>query len=349
MTPWHHFPLVLILLPFSAVYALVAALRNRFYDLGILPSFAVSAKVVSVGNLTVGGTGKTPLVEALARFFLEQGHQVAVVSRGYGRAGKNTLTVSDGTSVLEDPSETGDEPLLLARHLPGVPVVVGADRVAAARKAVESFGSTLILLDDGFQHRRLKRDLDVVTLRRGSPFGNGLVLPAGPLREGKRALERADVIVLTGAKGSCGPGIGNSLEKSDPGRIVEAAYEPVGWRRYPGEKDFPPDFFRGKTVFAFSGIGNPASFERTLEGLGVKSAGHRVFPDHHRYAASEWTWIRRRAESLGAVAVVTTEKDAARSRLFWEGAVPLYFLIIRLEIAGGEKIMNRVFGGMKIS
>jgi tetraacyldisaccharide 4'-kinase len=349
MTPWRYFPLVLLLLPFSAVYALVTALRNFLYDRGILPSFPVPAKVVSVGNLTVGGTGKTPFVEALARFFSEQGHRVAVVSRGYGRRGKKILTVSDGKSFLEDPALTGDEPLLLARHLPGVPVLVGADRVATARKAVESFGSTLILLDDGFQHRRLKRDMDVVTLRRGDPFGNGLVLPAGPLRERRKGLERADVIVLTGVKGSGGLKSGIPFEKSNPDRIVEATYEPMGWRRFSEERHLPRGFLRGKSVFAFSGIGNPASFEATLIGLGVKSAGHRSFPDHHRYTASDWSRIRRRAESLGAEAVVTTEKDAARSRLSWEAAIPLYILIIRLEIAGGKEIMNRVFDRMKIS
>jgi len=348
MTPWIHFPLVLLLLPFSAMYMLVTALRNRLYDLGILPSFGVSAKVVSVGNITVGGTGKTPLVETLARFFSEQGHRVAVVSRGYGRRGKKVLTVSDGNSILEDPQTTGDEPLLLARHLPEVPVLVGADRVAAAQMAVDSFGSTLILLDDGFQHRRLTRDLDVVALRSGNPFGNGLVLPAGPLRERKRNLARADVIVMTGVAGSGGPGAGIPLEKFDPGKIVEAIYEPVGWRRYSQGKILPPEHLRGKSVLAFSGIGNPASFDAMLASLGVKSAGHRVFPDHHRYTDTEWKRILGRAESLGVVAVVTTEKDAARSRLSWEGAVPLYFLVIRLEVTGGRETMNRAFNRVKI-
>jgi tetraacyldisaccharide 4'-kinase len=352
MNLWWKFPLVLLLIPFSAVYALAAALRNRLYDLGLLRSYPAGAKVVSVGNLTVGGTGKTPLVEALARFYSDMGHRVAVVSRGYGRSGKKTLVVSDGKTVLEDSSVTGDEPLMLARRLSGVPVLVGPDRVAASRKAVESFGSTLILLDDGFQHRRIKRDMDVVVMRSGHPFGNGFVLPAGPLREPKKSLARADVIVLTGAEhgrvsgSGLRSGSGKFLEEFESGGrpVLPADYKPVGWRRYRDEESFRPGFFRGKTVFAFSGIGNPASFEATLAGLGVKLADHRVFRDHHPYTPGEWSGIHRRAEALGAVAVVTTEKDAARSGLSWESSVPLYYLIIRLEIAGGRETMNRVFG-----
>jgi tetraacyldisaccharide 4'-kinase len=354
MNLWWRVPLVLLLIPFSAVYAAAAALRNRLYDLGLLRSFAAAAKVVSVGNLTVGGTGKTPLVETLARFYSDQGFRVAVVSRGYGRSGKKTLVVSDGKTAAGDPSETGDEPLMLARRLAGVPVIVGRDRVAAAREAVRSFGSDLILLDDGFQHRRIKRDMDVVVMRSGDPFGNGFVLPAGPLRETKKGLDRADAIVLTGARGQ-GPRYGSGSRKifeafESSGRpVLRAEVEPAGWRRFREKRDFEPGFFRGKTVFAFSGIGNPASFETTLAGLGVKLAGHRVFRDHHPYTPEEWKGIHRRAEALGAVAVVTTEKDAARSGLSWDESVPLYYLIIRLEVEGGREAMNRVFGRVKKS
>jgi tetraacyldisaccharide 4'-kinase len=192
--------------------------------------------------------------------------------------------------------------------------------------------------------------MDVITLRRDHPFGNGFVLPAGPLREPKSGLGRADVIVLTGADrgGAAGSvsGSGKFFEKFEAGGrpVLRADYLPVGWRWYGHEGDLRPGFFRGKTVFAFSGIGNPDSFESTLRDLDVNLAGHRAFRDHHPYTPEEWNGIHRRAEALGAVAVVTTEKDAARSGLAWQASVPLYYLIIRLEIAGGSETMNRVFG-----
>jgi tetraacyldisaccharide 4'-kinase len=342
MTPWKHPLLVRLLSPFSVLYRLVTSLRNCLYDRGLLASFRVPARIISVGNITVGGTGKTPLVETLARFFAGQGQRVAVVSRGYGRKGKNTVVVSDGNTVLSDPDITGDEPLLLARHLKGIPVLVGTDRVAASREAVRLFGSTLIVLDDGFQHRRLKRDLDVVTLRRGDPFGNGLLLPAGPLRESLKGLRRADVIVLTGIEGSPESADRRWICDLKPGKVVEANYRPGSWNRFSEDKSFPLETFGGKTVFAFSGIGNPESFEKSLQATGVNTAGHRVFRDHHRYTAGEWRQIGESAEALGAVAVVTTEKDAVRSRLSWEASIPLYYLTVEISIAGGNELLRRL-------
>jgi tetraacyldisaccharide 4'-kinase len=265
-----------------------------------------------------------------------------VVSRGYGRKGKEIRVVSDGNTILPDPELTGDEPLLLARHLKGVPVLVGADRVAASREAVRLFKSTVILLDDGFQHRRLKRNLDVVALRRGDPFGNGLPLPAGPLRESVKGLKRADVIVLTGTGGSPESAELRRIHNLRPGKVIEAHFSPRGWKRFSDDRNFPLEMFGGKTVYAFSGIGNPESFEKSLKEAGVKIAGHRIYRDHHRYTAAEWRRVAERGEALGAVAIVTTEKDAVRSRLPWEAAVPLFYMTIEIEIAGGDEILRRL-------
>jgi tetraacyldisaccharide 4'-kinase len=342
MFAWNNPLLVCLLSPFSFLYRLATDSRNWLYDRGLFASFRVPAKVVSVGNITVGGTGKTPLVVTLARFYAGQGQRVAVVSRGYGRKGKDTRVVSDGNKVLSDPDVTGDEPLLLARHLIGVPILVGADRVAASREAVRLFKSTLILLDDGFQHRRLKRDLDVVTLRREDPFGNGFLLPAGPLRESPKSLKRADVAVLTGADGSPDSTDRRRIQQLKPGKIIEAYFRTRNWKRFSDDESFPTKTFDGKTVFAFSGIGNPKSFEKSLKGTGVKIAGHRVFRDHHRFTAGEWRQIGENAEALGAVAVVTTEKDAVRSRLLWEASVPLYYLTVEIEVAGGNELLRRL-------
>jgi len=337
MNPWD-FPAlsVLLLRPFSLVYGGIMKTRNLAYDRGWLPSFSVPAAVVSVGNLTVGGTGKTPLVETLARFFLGEGYRPAVVSRGYGRIGKADVAVSDGTTVMVDALLGGDEPVLLALRLPGVPVLVGVDRVAVARRAVRDFGCDLILLDDGFQHRRLRRDVDVVTLRRNEPYGNGRILPAGPLREPKEGLKRADAAVLTGT--------GSVLPDFPCPVLLEAEYLAVHWTEHPSGAKHAPESLGHRFVFAFSGIGNPRSFERTLEGLDAKLVGHRVFPDHHRYTTEDLRQVAQLAASHGAVAVVTTEKDAMRIGGSWSGAVPLYDLAIRLEIKGGTQKLKSVFG-----
>jgi tetraacyldisaccharide 4'-kinase len=311
-------------------------MRNALYDRGWLQSFSVPAAVVSVGNLTVGGTGKTPLVEALALFFSEEGFRPAVVSRGYGRKAGKGVVVSDGKRILCDAEKTGDEPLLLARRLPGIPVLVDADRVAGAAKAARDFGCDLILLDDGFQHRRLRRDADVVVLRRRNPYGNGLVLPAGPLREPKRGLNRAQVLVLTGD--------GPEAPDIPPLAALSANPRPVHWVEYPSGREHPLDALRHRFVFAFSGIGNPESFARTLAELGVMLVGpHRAFRDHHRYSPGDVKRVAGLADSHGAVAVVTTEKDAVRLAGPWPGRVPLYYLRIRMEIDGGKTRLREAF------
>lgn len=336
MNPWD-FPAlsVLLLRPFSFLYGSVVKARNLAYDRGWLPSFSVPAVVVSVGNLTVGGTGKTPLVETLARFFLAEGWKPAVVSRGYGRVGKADVAVSDGSMIMADSLIGGDEPVLLALRLPGVPVLVGVDRVRVSRRAVRDFGCDLILLDDGFQHRRLRRDVDVVTLRRNEPYGNGRILPAGPLREPKAGLRRGHVAVLTGT----GP-----VPQDTPCPVMlEAEYRALHWTEHPSRVKHPPESLGHRFVFAFSGIGNPRSFERTLEGLEAKLVGHRVFPDHHRYTTEDLRQVGQLAASHGAVAVVTTEKDAMRIGGSWSGDVPLYELSIRLEIKGGQEKLKSVF------
>jgi tetraacyldisaccharide 4'-kinase len=337
---WNRPLIVLALSPFSRLYALAMTVRNRLYDRNVLRSFDIPAAVVSVGNLTVGGTGKTSLVETLADFFQDEGFRPAVVSRGYGRKGKGVVIVSDGKKVLSDPDRTGDEPLLLARHLKGVPVLVGSDRVKAARRAVRSFGSDLILLDDGFQHRRLKRNADVVTLNRNAPFGNGRVLPAGPLREPCGGLRRAHAVVLTGR----GEETDVSKKMSPNSYLLHAFYRPVEWVRFSDGRTYPLPHLLQRFVFVFSGIGNPSSFEATLDEIGLKRVDHRVFRDHHRYTADDLKRISECAEAHGAMSIVTTEKDAVRIPHQWRGKLSLYYLRIKIEIKGGRNPLRKVFG-----
>jgi tetraacyldisaccharide 4'-kinase len=343
MIQWNHPTVVILLQPFSLLYGLVMSVRNALYDRNILRSFKIPATVVSVGNITVGGTGKTPLVELLARFFLDEGFRPAVVSRGYGRTGKRIVVVSDGKKVLSNPDRTGDEPLMLGRHLEGIPILVGADRVKAATKAVRTFESDLILLDDGFQHRRLKRDVDVVALKRSHPFGNEKVLPAGPLREPRKGLGRAQVVVLTGRKSSDERDAGFRGDISEKSNVLEAVYRPIEWVQLSNGQMHPLSFLQHRFVFVFSGIGNPGSFETTLEEMDLKMVGHWIFRDHYRYASDDLKRIADRAESHGAVSVVTTEKDAVRITDQWKGKLPLYYLRIKMEIEGGGKKLQKVF------
>lgn len=287
----------------AVIYDAVARLRNRLYDFGWFAGHAVPARVISVGNLTAGGTGKTPVVIALARAAISAGHQPAVLLRGYRKDG----------------AADSDEARLLERALPGTPIVVGPDRVRSARIAI-AHGADLLLLDDGFQHRRLARDVDVVLLDARDPFGGGWQLPRGFRREPVSGLSRAHVVVLTRV---------DRLPVRDADG-VRRAEEVVARRTRAGtpilrerhravrlvDRDFAPiadvDSLRGRRTFAFSGIGDPSSLAETLVALGANVVGCESFPDHHEFTDSDLERLGARAGELAAEVTVTTEKDLAR-------------------------------------
>lgn len=280
--------------------------RNRWYDRAGR-RIRVDAPVISVGNLTVGGTGKTPLVAYLGEELARRGRVPGIVSRGYGgRAGKGPVDVSRGEGPLVDADVSGDEPALLARRLPGARIVVGSDRVAAARRALE-LGATALVLDDGFQHRRLARDLDLVLLDASNPFGSYLMLPAGRLREPIEGLARADVAIVTRAhRGDRFPIIERVVRNHNPDApILTAGHRGLGFVRGSEPVDAP------RRAVAFCAIGNPRRFRIDLEALGVEIVEFRAFRDHHRFREREWSALRARAAETGA-ALVTTEKDRAR-------------------------------------
>lgn len=287
----------------SVPYAVAVAARNAAYDAGLLSAAAAPVPVVAVGNLTLGGTGKTPLVAWAVRTLLRHGRTPAIVSRGYGSR----------------PGERGDEAAELAILLPGVAHVADADRRAAARGAAAG-GVDVVVLDDGFQHRRLARDLDIVAVDVTDPFGCGHVFPRGLLREPLAGLGRADAVVLTRAS-TVPPArrdeIRASLESAcrggRPRTWAEADHLPVSLRRFGGASE-PLEWLRGRRVFAFAGIGNPAAFRTTLAATGCELAGFRWFADHHAYAADDLDAIAGEAAALGAVAVVTTLKDLVKVR-----------------------------------
>lgn len=291
----------------AAAYAAVLRARDRRYR-GPGTVRRAALPVISVGNLTVGGTGKTPIVAWLARRLGERGARVAVVSRGYGgRAGRGPLVVSHGAGPACGADLCGDEPWLLARALPGVPVVVGADRHAAAGAAAR-LGAGSVLLDDGFQHRRLARDLDVVLLNGADPFGNGRLLPAGPLREPLEALGRAGVLLLTRtAADERRPALRETLGRHNPhAPILAADHHITAWVDWRGAEAAPP-----ARAVAFCGIGDPLRFRRDLSASGVEIVAFQADRDHHRYSAAALARLALLAERHDCV-LLTTEKDLAR-------------------------------------
>lgn len=330
--------------------------RNFLYDRKILAAQRAGVPVISIGNITTGGTGKTPFTVMLARMLSRAGRRVAVVSRGYRRErpSKEPLLVSDGKEIRCDVGSAGDEPYLIARSLLNaeggrVMVVVCADRRAAADMA-ESLGAEVVILDDGFQHRRLHRDLDIVLLDAEKPLDNSQLLPAGRLREGPRSLKRADVLVLTRSDGvNIDDRFRNSLSPAVP--VYQAHHRPLplasidDWRS--GTRESAPTAIRGK-VLLFSGIARPESFEAIARQADLAVAGHLRFPDHHWYGKADLERIEAAGNSFEAV--VTTEKDAVRLPEGWRLGARLLVLGIEMELmpsgAGRqleEMINNKVF------
>jgi tetraacyldisaccharide 4'-kinase len=329
----------------SLVYGGLLRLRSGMYRKGVLRSRRLSCRVVSVGNITAGGTGKTPMTIFLARAFLRSGCRVAVLSRGYGGNSQRTGgIVSDGTGLLMRPDAAGDEPFMMAEALPGVPVLVGGDRYRSGITALERFHPDVMVLDDGFQHLKLKRDLDLVLLDGRRPLGNGHVLPRGPLRERPSALGRADAFVLTRCDLSspAGDAASDFLPPGVP--VFRSAHVPRIGRIIRAGKPEAPDLRRNavlsgnllkeRPVFAFSGIADNGEFLKTIQGYGARLAGHCGFSDHHRYSAADLNRIMRAVRTAGAEWVVTTEKDFVRlpDKMAW----PVDLAVIRIEISFGE-------------
>jgi tetraacyldisaccharide 4'-kinase len=319
--------------------------RDWLYACGVLKSHRLGCPVVSVGNLTVGGTGKTPAVELAVRTLIELGHRPAVVSRGYGRRTHGIQIVADAASIRLDAEEGGDEPFLLARRLPGVPVVVGSHRYEAGRHAIARFGVTAIVLDDGFQHRTLAKDVEIVMARARAPWGNGRLLPGGPLREPLSALARAALIVVTGARGPDDVAeVADAARRHAPGTPVLAArHVPTECWEVGSMKEHPLGSLLGKRLFAFAGIGSPDGFRKTLEETGVSEAGFARFADHHWYTREELRDLDAAAAARGADGLVTTEKDWVRLRRLPVTKRPIYALGVRLVLLSGEAEWRAAF------
>ena len=327
------------LLPFSWLYALVVVIRNLFFDWKIFRTERVDAPVISVGNLVAGGTGKTPFVELIAGLLHHKNIRTAVVSRGYKRRSKGLVEVADGSALKANVGEAGDEAFQLAIKLPGISVVVDDQRVRGARHAVQELHAEAIILDDGFQHRALHRDLDIVLIDNTRSLFTTAMIPAGERRETLSSLKRADAVVLTRVK---------------PGTDVSLTEQSV--RRYSGAKVFSSSvavraFRRAKTKFsldlasvlgkhavAFCAIARPENFAESLGEIGIRVDGMISFGDHHWYTEADLQRVKQEHEKFKSDYIVTTEKDVVRlsSFEFFETS-PLFYLEIGIEMNGSEE------------
>ncbi|MEO7970096.1 MAG: tetraacyldisaccharide 4'-kinase [bacterium] len=331
----------LILPPFSALYSLATRLRLAAYRRHLLSVSKLDAVVISVGNITTGGTGKTPLVEWISRVLANEGKRVCVLTRGYRRQNPNAqVVVSNGHKILAEVAAAGDEPLLLARNLLGFAAVVcNSNRSEAGRWAINNLQAEVFVLDDGFQHLQLARDLNIVTVDATNPWGGGM-LPVGQLREPLSSLARADCFVLTRTDEEPDqPAIIAELQKKvDSKPIFRSRMLTTGLRRLGGETLDQVSSIQ-KPVAAFCGVGNPESFFNHLRREGFELTVARAFPDHYNYQQIDVDRIVAEANGKGAAGILTTAKDAVKlSSLHF--AVPCYVLEIRISIEDEAQLIQ---------
>jgi len=332
----------IVLPPLSLLYGAVTRTRLSLYRRGTFHTTKLDRPVISIGNITTGGTGKTPLVEYVARTLAAQGKKVCILTRGYGRKDPHVqVIVSDGYGVLASPSDAGDEPYLLATKLTGLAAVISsADRIAAGREAIKDFGSDCFVLDDGFQHLRLARDLNIVTIDAMNPWGGGRLLPHGRLRESVEGMGRADCVVLTRCDQveSVASLREEIVQLINDRPIFESRMRMV---RVMPLKNGGETITAPARVGAFCAVGNPASFFASLRRAGYEIAVEKSFADHHVYSQEEIETLINAARETGASALITTAKDAVKLRGL-AFSLPCYLVEIEMAIDDAERFTSLV-------
>ncbi len=341
--------MIFILYLISLIYKGLVNLRLLGYQLGFSGKERLNCFVISLGNITVGGTGKTPTAQRLAKEIRDMGYRVVILNRGYrakfyGEVG----IVSDGKNLNMDATEAGDEAYMLAKHLPNVPVLIGARRAVTGQYAIENFGAQVVILDDGYQHWQVIRDLDILLIDAVSVFGNGHLLPRGTLRESISHISRASVCLLTKvdqAQEGSRDLIRQTVRKyNSSALLVESIHEPrcliplAEWSTDLAGEGISVETINGRKVMAVSAIGNPASFERTLRDLGAEIVSSLRYPDHHDYTVPEMEDILRQADSFAAEMIIVTEKDAVKipdevAKENWR--IPIYVISVEVKFQSG--------------
>ncbi|MEN6622385.1 MAG: tetraacyldisaccharide 4'-kinase [Smithella sp.] len=338
---WHedgtsglYIPARAILYVASFIYRLIISLRNWFYNYNFFKEIRLPCPVISVGNITVGGTGKTPCVIWLARMLQEQGFKPAILSRGYGGTSKKPANViSNGRNIVSSSLESGDEPYLIALSLKSIPVITGPKRILTGKTAIDELGANILICDDAFQHRQIFRNINLVLLDCKKPLGNGHLLPRGELREPVSALKRADVIILTRAGEVNKPNLiiqKITDEKNIP--VFTSSHKPVNIILGDYSRQLPLSELKNKKVCAFAGIARPESFKKVIEEAGAQIVSFENFSDHHNYNYVELNHIYNNYLKTKADLLITTEKDAMRLHEFQEFLNKIYILQIEMEI-----------------
>ncbi|MEN7973294.1 MAG: tetraacyldisaccharide 4'-kinase [Verrucomicrobiota bacterium] len=339
----------------SMIFAVVVQVRLWLYKHRIIRPNTLGCQVISVGNLTVGGTGKTPVVEVFARNLQQQGRKVAILSRGYkskelpflqkmtqrittGKIETPPRVVSDGKRLLLDSWTAGDEPYMLASNLPEVAVVVDKDRVKAGKYAIKELGCDTLILDDGFQYLTLGHRLDIALVDRTNPFGGGYLLPRGLLREPMRNIKRAGFIFITKCAEGGAPELKEQLRRLNPhAEISECRHAAKYLKDVFGETTYDLDKLKGMKIAAVSAIAVPESFENALRAFGAEIVYARRFSDHHRFSQQEIINTINRSIKRGADAILTTEKDAVRFPFVDRRDIPVIYMRVEIEMLSGEE------------
>ncbi len=339
----------------SKLFQVAIKTRRFLYNVRILRDSTLGVQVIAVGNLTVGGTGKTPVVEKFARVLRDEGRTVAILSRGY-RSKPSPIherllnkillredttpprVVSDGKSLLLDSEMAGDEPYMLASNLKDVIVLVDKDRVKSGRYAIEKFGCDTLILDDGFQYWKLAgRRQDIVLIDRQQPFGNESLLPRGTLREPPSHLSRAKTIFITKSDGNCHD-LRRRISQINPSAaIIECIHHPLYFEDVFSGKREGLELIKGRKIASFSGIAQPESFEQSLVGLGAELVYAKRFADHHRFTQQEVLNAINRGKKRRAEIIITTQKDAVRFPKIDRRDLPIYFVRVEIKILSGAE------------
>lgn len=340
-----------ILAPLAAAYKFASITRSACYRHRLLRARNLNQPVISVGNLTVGGTGKTPLVAMLATLMLKRGLTPAILTRGYHRRrGKRLIALAPSPSRFPNPRETGDEPAMLARLLPEVPIVIGASRYEAGLYAEETFRVGVHLLDDGFQHLQLARILDVVALDVTQDFSDCAILPAGRLREPVSALGRAQVIVVTRVELGDGSRLEQAVRRiNSSAHVLRSRIKLAALSHIVSGERVPAAALDRTPIYAFCAIGNPRAFFRDLERWGFRVNGRRAFPDHHVYTRADTALIAREAAALNASALITTEKDLMNLPAAWKPPLDAYACVIEMEMDNAATFEAAVLAHLPVS
>tara|TARA_B100000315_G_scaffold33208_1_gene27882 strand:+ start:1382 stop:2473 length:1092 start_codon:yes stop_codon:yes gene_type:complete len=349
-TKLHTFhPLVFLLHIFSFAYLLIVQVRLFLYKTGIFKTNKLQCPVISVGNLTLGGTGKTPVVQYIARFFITNGLKPVILSRGYGRSSKTLVAiVSNGENILLKPEEAGDEPYLLAENNPTVPVIVGRSKFRAGETAIKKFNPGVIILDDGFQHLSLARDLNIVLLNCVKPPGNSYIFPAGSLREPVSALQRADMILYTHSDEVPDNCCENLPTRKDILKLkVIHTFDEIVCAN--DQKRISPEELNKKKIVLFCAIGEPNSFRKRVEQYGAEIVHYRYFPDHYVYKTGDLQSLHKTAENLKADFILTTQKDSVKIKEVASAFPLIWTVMMKIEFSKGEETFQKaLFSCIKV-